>query len=152
MNRSGRRLSALTNVDVLTPEQRRRTMAAVKSQNTKPELAVRRLLHAAGYRFRLHRKDMPGTPDIVLPKFRTVVFVHGCFWHQHQDCKAAARPTSRQEYWQPKLDRNVARDIANQAKLQEMGWQVLIVWECEVRSLEALRDRLVQALTRCMLA
>lgn len=133
-------------MDVLTPEQRRRTMAAVKSKNTRPELIVRQLLHAAGYRFRLHRKDLPGKPDIVLPKYRTVIFVHGCFWHQHKQCKAAARPTSRQEYWQVKLDRNIERDAANQAQLREMGWQVLTVWECEIKPTDSLLARLQQVL------
>ncbi|MYM70363.1 DNA mismatch endonuclease Vsr [Pseudoduganella sp. FT55W] len=128
-------------MDVLTPEQRRKTMAAVKSRDTKPELTVRRLLHAAGYRFRLHRKDLPGKPDIVLPKFRTVVFVHGCFWHQHVSCKAAARPTSKQDYWQAKLDRNIERDIANQNKLLELGWKVLVLWECEIKSPDAILKR-----------
>jgi DNA mismatch endonuclease (patch repair protein) len=134
-------------MDVLTPEQRRRTMAAVKSQNTKPELVVRRLLHAAGYRFRLHRKDLPGKPDIVLPKYRTVVFVHGCFWHQHSGCKAASRPASRQEYWEAKLDRNVSRDVSNQAQLEALGWHVIVVWECEIKAREVLLQRLTRALT-----
>lgn len=146
MSLNGLLFGALTDMDVLTPEQRRRTMAAVKSKNTKPELIVRRLLHAAGYRFRLHRKDLPGKPDIVLPKFRTAIFVHGCFWHQHEACKASARPTSRQTYWEIKLDRNVERDAANQAQLREMGWRVLIVWECEIKSTEALLRGLQQAL------
>lgn len=146
MSLNGPLFGALTDMDVLTPEQRRRTMAAVKSKNTKPELIVRRLLHAAGYRFRLHRNDLPGKPDIVLPKFRTTIFVHGCFWHQHEACKASARPTSRQEYWHIKLDRNVERDAANQTQLRQMGWRVLIVWECEIKSSEALLRRLQQAL------
>lgn len=134
-------------MDVLTPEQRRRTMAAVKSKNTKPELVVRRLLHAAGYRFRLHRKDLVGKPDIVLPKYRTVVFVHGCFWHQHSACKSAARPASRQEYWEAKLDRNISRDASNRAQLEALGWQVIVVWECEIKAKEALLQRLTSALT-----
>lgn len=134
-------------MDVLTPEQRRRTMAAVKSKNTAPELLVRRLLHAAGYRFRLHRKDLPGNPDIVLPKYRTLIFVHGCFWHQHSGCKAAARPSTRQEYWCAKLDGNINRDAANQAKLRSMGWRVIVVWECETKSAGVLLERLQLALS-----
>lgn len=129
-------------MDTLTPEDRRRTMAAVKGSDTTPELIVRRLLHAAGYRFRLHRKDLPGKPDIVLPKHRAVIFVHGCFWHQHPNCKHAARPTSRRSYWDPKLDRNVARDARHLAALDEAGWRTLVVWECEIRDREALARRL----------
>jgi len=129
-------------MDTLTPEDRRRTMAAVKATDTTPERIVRRLLHAAGYRFRLHRKDLPGKPDIVLPKRRAVIFVHGCFWHQHPNCKHAARPTSRRSYWDPKLDRNVARDARNLAALEEAGWRTLVVWECEMRDREALAHRL----------
>ena len=117
-------------------------MAAVKGSDTTPELIVRRLLHAAGYRFRLHRKDLPGKPDIVLPKHRAVVFVHGCFWHQHPNCKHAARPTSRRSYWDPKLDRNVARDTRNLAALEEAGWRTLVIWECEMGDKEALARRL----------
>ncbi|MES2103344.1 MAG: very short patch repair endonuclease [Pseudomonadota bacterium] len=129
-------------MDILTPEQRRRAMSAVKSTNTVPELRVRQLLHAAGFRFRLHRKDLPGTPDIVLVRYRTVVFVHGCFWHQHPGCKHATRPSTRQEYWQPKLDGNVKRDSAKRAELEGQGWNVIIVWECETKNAESLLDRL----------
>lgn len=121
-------------MDVLTPEQRRKAMSAVKSANTAPELRVRQVLHAAGFRFRLHRKDLPGKPDIVLPRYRTVVFVHGCFWHQHPSCKHAARPSTRQEYWQPKLDGNVKRDSAKKAELEILGWHVVVVWECETKN------------------
>ncbi|MET3133615.1 DNA mismatch endonuclease (patch repair protein) [Oxalobacteraceae bacterium GrIS 1.11] len=133
-------------MDVLSPDQRRRTMAAVKSSNTKPEVAVRRLLHALGYRFRLHRKDLPGRPDIVLPRYKTVVFVHGCFWHQHPDCKHAARPTSNIEYWAAKLDRTVIRDKKQLVELEALGWQVVVVWECEIRDVELVTIRLKQAL------
>lgn len=133
-------------MDVLSPEQRRRTMAAVKSTNTKPEIAVRRLLHALGYRFRLHRKDLPGRPDIVLPKHRTVVQVHGCFWHQHPGCKHAARPASNLEYWSAKLDRTIERDKKQETELHALGWQVIVVWECEIRDTERLTAQLRLAL------
>lgn len=135
-------------MDVLSPEQRRRTMAAVKSKNTKPELVIRRLLHALGYRFRLHRKDLPGHPDIVLPKHKTVVLVHGCFWHQHPGCKHAARPTSRLDYWNPKLDRTIARDKKQESELKALGWQVLVIWECELRDRNLLEEKIVETMPR----
>lgn len=113
-------------------------MARIRSKNTTPELAVRQALHAAGLRFRLHRTDLPGRPDIVFPGRRTVVFVHGCFWHSHPGCKRARIPGTRQEYWVPKLLRNVERDQAAAAALRSAGWRVLIVWECETRLPAAL--------------
>lgn len=134
-------------MDVLSLEQRRLTMAAVKSRNTKPELSVRSLLHSLGYRFRLHRKDLVGQPDVVLPKYKTVLFVHGCFWHQHPHCKHAARPVSRQEYWDAKLNRNIERDKSQQAELQTLGWQVIVVWECEIRNADQLKQRFRHLLT-----
>lgn len=117
-------------------------MAAVKSFNTGPELLVRRLLNAAGFRFRLHRKDLPGKPDIVLPKYNVVIFVHGCFWHQHLGCKSAARPTTRTEYWNLKLDGNVKRDALKKSELEAQGWRVLTFWECETKNATALSTRL----------
>ena len=117
-------------------------MRAVKRAHTRPEIVVRQALHALGLRFRLHRRDLPGSPDIVLPKFRTVVFVHGCFWHRHPDCRYATTPKSRQEYWLPKFEANVERDARKEAQLRELGWRVLVMWECETKSLEALEARL----------
>lgn len=117
-------------------------MRAVKRAHTRPEVVVRQALHALGLRFRLHRRDLPGSPDIVLPKFRTVVFVHGCFWHRHPDCRYATTPKSRQEYWLPKFEANVERDARKEAQLRELGWRVLVMWECETKSLEALEARL----------
>ena len=117
-------------------------MSAIKSRNTKPELIVRRLLHALGYRFRLHRKELPGCPDIVLPRYRTVVFVNGCFWHQHVGCKFATTPSTRSEFWRTKLLRNVERDRQNAAQLAGLGWQVIVVWECELRLIDELATRL----------
>ena len=116
----------------VSPE-RSRNMAAIRGKNTAPELAVRRILHAMGLRFRLHRKDLPGRPDIVLPRHRTVVFVHGCFWHRHEGCSYTTTPKTRQEFWQAKFDGNVARDRRNQADLVQLSWRVLVVWECELR-------------------
>jgi DNA mismatch endonuclease (patch repair protein) len=113
--------------------RRSELMSRIRSGDTKPELAVRKLLHALGLRFRLHRRDLPGKPDIVLPRFRTVIFVHGCFWHQHPGCKLASDPKSRREYWIPKLAGNVRRDTLAQAALRASGWRVEVIWECESR-------------------
>ena len=126
-----------------TPEVRRRTMQAVKSENTGPELAVRRLVHRMGYRYRLYRKDLPGKPDLVFPARRKVIFVHGCFWHQHAEpaCKMVSRPQSNLDYWLPKLKRNVARDAVHQSRLVELGWNVLVIWECEVKADDGLAER-----------
>ena len=124
-----------------TPEVRRRTMQAVKSENTGPELAVRRLAHRMGYRFRLHRKDLPGKPDLVFPRLRKTVFVHGCFWHAH-GCKCTRVPKSNVDYWKPKLERNQARDGENVAALAASGWASLIVWECETADEHSLKKRL----------
>lgn len=117
-------------------------MRAIRKTNTKPELAVRRLLHRLGYRFRIHRRDLPGCPDVVLPRHRTVVFVNGCFWHQHLGCRYAKLPRTRPEYWLPKLARVVERDCESQAALEAAGWRVLIVWECECESAGHLEARL----------
>jgi DNA mismatch endonuclease (patch repair protein) len=106
-------------------------MRSVGRSSTKPELVVRRALHALGLRFRLHRKDLPGTPDIVLPRFKTVIFVHGCFWHRHDGCSKASTPKTRVEFWNTKFTENVARDGRNNALLQELGWRVLTIWECD---------------------
>lgn len=117
-------------------------MSAVRSVDSAPEVAVRRTLHRLGYRFRLHRKDLPGRPDITLPMHRAVIFVHGCFWHQHSGCPRARRPTSRRDYWEGKLDGNIERDRAVQADLERAGWRVVVIWECETRDREALARRL----------
>jgi|ERR1043166_131249 DNA mismatch endonuclease (patch repair protein) len=119
-------------MDVFDAEQRSAVMRAVKSKGTKPEIKVRRLLHKAGYRYRLHRKDLPGNPDLVFPSRRAVIFVHGCFWHQHPGCPHAARPSSNSAYWTKKLDRNVERDKRNMAALADAGWRALVLWECEL--------------------
>jgi DNA mismatch endonuclease (patch repair protein) len=128
--------------DVHTRQQRSRNMAAIKGSNTKPEVRVRSLLHSLGYRFRLHCKDLPGKPDIVLPKHRTVIFVHGCFWHSH-DCRWGwVVPKTRQEFWADKRLGTTQRDMRNLGALKAAGWRVVVIWECESRSLEGLRERL----------
>ena len=114
-------------------EQRSRNMSAIKSKNTKPEIKVRKVLHSMGYRFRLHRKDLPGSPDIVLPKYKTVIFVPGCFWHRHENCKYASTPKTRQEFWEAKFRENINRDKLNQENLSSKGWKIIIVWECEIK-------------------
>lgn len=118
-------------------------MAQVKGRDTKPERLVRSLLHGLGYRFRLHRKDLPGRPDIVLPRHRKVIFVHGCFWHGHQDCRRSARPSTNREFWDRKIDCNTERDARNIAALEQAGWKVLIVWECATRNHDDLSRMLV---------
>ncbi|MDQ2785165.1 MAG: DNA mismatch endonuclease Vsr [Chloroflexota bacterium] len=133
--------------DVYDTQTRSRVMRSVKSRDTKPEMRVRRTLHAMGYRFRLHRGDLPGKPDITLPRYRTVLFVHGCFWHQHEACERAERPTSNTAYWQKKLSRNVERDYANRLALEVAGWYVVTVWECEIDSAKNLADLLTERLT-----
>ncbi|WP_116090043.1 very short patch repair endonuclease [Sphingomonas crusticola] len=117
-------------------------MRAVRRANTKPEMAVRRALHGAGYRFRLHRKGMAGTPDLVLPRYGVAIFVHGCFWHRHDGCSKATMPKTRVEFWQIKFRQNQARDRRNEAHLLKEGWRVLTVWECETRTPEELIARL----------
>ncbi len=109
-------------------------MSRIRGKDTKPELAVRRMLHAMGYRFRLHRKDLPGRPDIVFPGRRKVIFVHGCFWHQHYGCRHAIIPTTREEYWRPKLAMNVQRDRESTQWLELIGWQLTTVWECQLKA------------------
>jgi DNA mismatch endonuclease, patch repair protein len=127
-------------MDVVDVATRSRMMSAVRSRNTAPEMRVRRFLHACGFRYRLHVRALPGCPDIVLPKFRTAIFVHGCFWHQHSGCAKARLPTSNSAFWADKLARNVARDRAAIYSLEQDGWRVLVVWECETRQQEQLHD------------
>jgi DNA mismatch endonuclease (patch repair protein) len=130
--------------DTLSPADRSERMSRVRGRDTKPELVVRRLLHAMGYRYRLHAKELPGKPDIVFRGRKKAIFVHGCFWHRHPDpaCKLARLPKTRLDFWLSKLDANRARDIANVERLEAMGWQVLLVWECELRDREQLGNRL----------
>jgi DNA mismatch endonuclease Vsr len=127
------------------PAARRRNMAAIKGRDTRPELRVRRLLHRLGYRFRLHRRDLPGTPDIVLPGRHVVIFVHGCFWHRH-GCKKSVLPRTRKEWWEGKLNRTVERDTQNTAALEKLGWNILVVWECTLGDEDDLQAKLRVAL------
>lgn len=129
-------------VDQITSEARSRNMARVRGKNTEPEMRGRRLLHALGYRFRLHRRDLPGSPDLVFPGRRAVVFVHGCFWHRHEGCRLASTPKSNEAFWQAKFGRNVERDARKKRELQALGWRVLVVWQCETTDAEALAARL----------
>lgn len=122
--------------------QRSRNMTAIRGRDTAPERRVRSLLHQLGYRFRLHRRDLPGSPDIVLPKHHTVVFVHGCFWHRHPGCRYTTTPRTRAAFWQSKFRQNVERDARQISELRAAGWSVMVVWECELRDIEALTTRL----------
>ncbi len=129
-------------MDKLTPEHRSWNMSRIRSDNTKPELIVRSLLHRMGYRFRLHQKNLPGKPDIVLPKHKTVIFVHGCFWHRHENCKYAYIPKSRRGFWTNKFKTNIERDKKVNQQLKDLGWKVNIIWECELSDLTAVEKKL----------
>ncbi|WP_212805475.1 very short patch repair endonuclease [Pseudomonas sp. Eqa60] len=133
-------------MDIVDRATRSRMMAGIKGKNTKPELAVRRFLHAYGYRFRLHRKDLPGKPDIVLPRLKVCIFVHGCFWHRHTDCKYAVLPKTRADFWTKKLDSNVDRDLKVAQELGSAGWRVFTVWECELKTPETVLPALLKRL------
>jgi len=147
MGRSGLR-RALT--DFLSKAERSLRMSRIRGKNTKPEVSLRKKLHRLGLRYRLHVTSLPGKPDIVLSKYRAVVFVHGCFWHHHQDCKVANDPKSNSEFWQRKFEANITRDRLNEARLVELGWRVFVVWECEVTlsRLEATVDALANKIKR----
>lgn len=134
--------------DKIDATRRSANMARIRSKDTKPEIAVRQLAHRLGYRFRLHRKDLPGKPDLVFPGRKAVIFVHGCFWHQHPDknCVDARMPKSRLEYWVPKLERNKQRDSEHIKQLQEQGWRVLVIWDCETKNIEELQQKLIKFL------
>lgn len=133
-------------MDNLVPTDRSKAMSSVRGKNTRPELLVRRLLHKLGFRFRLHRRDLPGSPDIVLPKHRSCIFVHGCFWHQHPGCKRSSIPATNTEFWLGKLNSNVERDKRVALSLQALGWRTLVVWECETKNPTRLSDVLLQFL------
>lgn len=127
-------------VDTVDALARSRIMSRIRGKNTKPEMAVRRFLYAAGLRYRLHQKNLVGSPDIVLAKFKTAVFVHGCFWHHHTGCKAAGIPKTNIEFWECKMIRNKERDATNIQKLRSLGWYVIVIWECETRKIDRLDE------------
>lgn len=134
--------------DRLTPEHRSWLMSRVAQKNTTPEMKVRRAAHALGFRFRLHRKDLPGTPDLVFPRKKIALFVNGCFWHRHPGCKKASFPKSREDYWSAKFAANVARDERVRVELENRGWTVDVVWECETKDADELARRLHSLLTK----
>lgn len=127
-------------VDIVPPEKRSAMMSAIRGKNTKPEVIVRKALFAAGYRYRLQRRDLPGRPDVVMPSRMIAIFVHGCFWHHHQDCRFAKVPATRTEFWEEKLKANAARDERCISELQAVGWRVLVVWECFLRTTKLALD------------
>ncbi|SED69160.1 very short patch repair endonuclease [Pseudomonas costantinii] len=127
------------SADIVTPEQRSQNMSRIKGKNTKPEMIVRSACHDLGFRYRLHRKDLPGTPDLAFPKHRLCLFVHGCFWHSHPGCKYAYTPKSRLDFWLPKLAKNVERDMKAKRALEGSGWRVSIIWECQTKNRDTLR-------------
>jgi len=135
-------LKKIEMADNHSPESRSALMSRIRPKNTAPEMIVRRMLHALGYRFRLHRKDLPGTPDIVFPGRRKAIMVHGCFWHAH-GCKIGRPPKSRADFWQSKLERNRQHDAENVTKLQASGWEVETIWQCETKQPDELHARLV---------
>ena len=133
-------------MDIVSPEKRSRMMAGIKGKNTRPEMLVRRLVHGMGFRYRLHRKDLPGSPDLVLPRLRKVIFVHGCFWHRHPGCGLAYTPKSNTQFWLEKLEANTRRDARALKALDALGWEILVVWECEVSDFPSLSLKLASFL------
>lgn len=123
-------------------------MSRIRDRDTKPEMLVRRIAHGLGFRFRLHRSDLPGSPDLVFARYRAVIMVHGCFWHRHHGCKRASSPQTRVRFWEDKFKSNVARDGRNETALRELGWRVMVIWECETNDEVALGDRIVRFLRR----
>jgi len=136
------------SADIVSPEHRSKIMSKIRGKNTKPEMVVRSLCHEMGFRFRLHRRDLPGTPDLVFQKHGLCMFVHGCFWHRHPECKYAYMPKSRVDFWQNKLAKNVERDIKTQQALINMGWRVVTIWECHTKNRDLLRLEIQNAFTR----
>jgi DNA mismatch endonuclease, patch repair protein len=134
--------------DVFSLSKRSEIMSSIGQRNTKPEIIVRKLLHRMGYRFRLHRRDLPGKPDIVLPKYRTVIFVHGCFWHGHLECSRAKLPETNKEFWEKKTEKNRQRDRSNIEDLTRLKWRVITVWQCELKDMKKLHDRIQHTLSR----
>jgi DNA mismatch endonuclease, patch repair protein len=138
-------------MDTLTPYERSERMSRVRNKDTKPEMAVRRLVYRMGFRYRLHSRTLPGKPDLVFPRRKRVIFVHGCFWHRHSGCALARMPKSRLEFWKPKMEANRKRDSRNQRLLRKEGWRILVVWECQLADEETMQDRIMKFLddTKC---
>lgn len=134
--------------DHLTKKERSWNMRRISAKNTKPEIIVRSLLHKNGFRFRLHKKDISGKPDIVLKKYNTVIFVHGCFWHQHENCKRATVPKTNKEYWIPKLEKNKKKDKRYKFLLKKLGWNIITIWECETKDEKKLKKILMENLRK----
>lgn len=123
-------------MDTVDPKKRSEIMSHIRGKNTKPELLIRSLLHRSGFRFRIHRRDLPGCPDIVLPKYKTIIFVHGCFWHQHSGCKKSTLPQTNITFWKNKLKKKLDRDLFVQNELEKSGWKVIIIWQCEISAIQ----------------
>src|SRR5215216_2136768 len=137
-----------STMDKLTPAERSERMSRIRGRNTKPELIVRKLVHSMGFRYRLHKRELPGCPDLVFSARRKVIFVHGCFWHLHENCRQYRYPQSRLDFWDSKLQENRRRDDAAQVALKQMGWQCLVIWECQLRNKEALRETIREFMER----
>lgn len=133
-------------VDNLTPDERSRNMAAIKSKNTKPEIIVRKFLHKNGFRFRLHSSSLPGKPDVILKKYKTVIFVNGCFWHQHKNCEKSKIPKTNRKYWIAKFQKNKLRDVKNFKEIREKGWNIIVIWECQAKDENILNQVLQNGL------
>ena len=127
--------------DTLSPKERSKRMSLIRGKDTSPELKLRQLVHGMGFRYRLHVKDLPGKPDLVFPSKRAIIFMHGCFWHRHPGCKLARMPKSKLDFWGPKLEANRERDIRNQEILKNLGWRVLVIWECEMTNIEKVSQK-----------
>jgi DNA mismatch endonuclease (patch repair protein) len=127
-------------MDKLSPERRSENMRRIRNKNTKPEMVVRRLIYSLGYRYRIHQKQLPGKPDLVFTKRRKIILIHGCFWHLHSECREGRIPNSRKDYWLPKLTKNVNRDTDNLTKLNAAGWEVMVIWECQLSNLKELAE------------
>lgn len=136
-------------MDIVSKEVRSRMMAGIRGSHTSPEIKVRRLLHRHGFRFRLHGKELPGKPDLVLPRYRVCIFVHGCFWHRHPGCRYATTPKTRADFWQHKFDQNMSRDTKVKNELLASGWRVIELWECGIRGPESGMDWLFEAIRDC---
>ncbi len=128
--------------DIFTKEKRSWIMGQVRGWDTKPELFVRSIVHRMGFRFRLHRRELPGNPDLVLPKHKKAIFIHGCFWHGHKGCSRSNRPATNKAFWKKKLDRNIQRDNNNVRKLRRLGWKPLVIWECETKNPERIWEKI----------